>query len=190
MGNFFDFPRIGNELSEMRGVCYVLIFSEHRRNDLLEQYDLRVGKQKRLQQKKRNQTGRKIAFGLLRYIFPKMHPINWPNVYGRFGLRNVRRRSKIVGKYLPMRLETSGRNSNFGSNRMGNLVSDSKADVAGRLFAWSFRLSVAAGLRWDDLLNTAPTLVLLKNGPIGFAPKTKNRGNTKEDVGVQVFCIF
>ena len=61
-----------------------------------------------------------------------------------------------------------------------NIVSDSKADIAERLFAWSVRLAVAAGLRWDDLLNTAPTtLVLLKEGLIGFAPKAKTRGKSE-----------
>ena len=49
--------------------------------------------------------------------------------------------------------------------------------MAERIFARSFRLAVAAGLRWDDLLNTAPnTLVLIKAGLIGFAAKTKTRG--------------
>ena len=49
--------------------------------------------------------------------------------------------------------------------------------MAERIFAWSFRLGVAAGLRWGDLLNTAPnTLVLVKDGLIGFAAKTKTRG--------------
>ena len=59
----------------------------------------------------------------------------------------------------------------------GGLVYDSKSDIDERLFAWSFRLAVASDLRWGDLLNTAPaTLVLIKEGPIGFAAKTKTRG--------------
>ena len=62
----------------------------------------------------------------------------------------------------------------------GNIVSDSQCDVAERIFAWSFRLEVAAGLRWGDLLNTAPnTLVLLKSGLFWFAAKSKTRGKSE-----------
>ena len=57
------------------------------------------------------------------------------------------------------------------------MVSDHKEEMSGRISAWSFRLGVAAGLRWGDLLNTAPnTLVLVEDGLIGFAAKTKTRG--------------
>ena len=51
MGNFFDFLRIGNEPMEIWGVWSVLIFLE-RRTVLLEEYDVRVQKPKRLPQKK------------------------------------------------------------------------------------------------------------------------------------------
>ena len=62
----------------------------------------------------------------------------------------------------------------------GNMVSDSKSDISGRLFARSFRAAVAVGLRWDDLLNAAPTtLVLLREPLIGFAAKTKTRGKSE-----------
>ena len=62
---------------------------------------------------------------------------------------------------------------------MGDIVSDSKNDIAERISAWPFILAVA-GLRWGDLLNTAPTtLVLLKEGIIGFAEKTKTRGKSE-----------
>ena len=63
---------------------------------------------------------------------------------------------------------------------MGRRVSDSKSDIAERLFAWSFRLAVAAGLRRGDLLNAGPaTLVLLKEGLVGLASKTKKRGKSE-----------
>ena len=59
----------------------------------------------------------------------------------------------------------------------GGIVSDPQGEMAERISAWSFRLGVAAGLRWGDLLNTAPnTLVLVKDGLAGFAAKTKTRG--------------
>ena len=62
----------------------------------------------------------------------------------------------------------------------GGFVSDSPIDLTGRLFAWSSRASVAAGLRWVDLLSTAPaTLVLIKDGLIGFAVKTKTTGQAE-----------
>ena len=53
VGNFFDFLRIRNEPMATWGVWPVLIFPEHRRAVLLEEYDVRVQKQKRLQQKKK-----------------------------------------------------------------------------------------------------------------------------------------
>ena len=52
MGNFFDFLRTRNEPVEHWCLGSVLIFFEHRRNILLEQYDLRVVKQKLLQLQK------------------------------------------------------------------------------------------------------------------------------------------
>ena len=56
-------------------------------------------------------------------------------------------------------------------------VLDSSIDITERLFAWSFRVSVSSCLRWGDLLNTSPpTTVLMKDGIIGFAAKTKTRG--------------
>ena len=49
--------------------------------------------------------------------------------------------------------------------------------LTGRLFAWSSMVSIAAGLRWGDLLNTATaTTVLMQEGLIGFAVKTKTMG--------------
>ena len=60
----------------------------------------------------------------------------------------------------------------------GRYVPDSSRDLTERLFAWSSRVDVAAGLWWGDLLNTAPpTTVLLKEGLIGFAEKPKTRGS-------------
>ena len=59
-------------------------------------------------------------------------------------------------------------------------VSDSMLGLTKRLFAWSFRVAVAACLRWDDLLCTAPTtLVLMKEGLIVFAARTKTRGKSE-----------
>ena len=59
----------------------------------------------------------------------------------------------------------------------GKLISDPESDMAERIFAWYFRVAVAAGLRWGDLLNSSPnTLLLLTGGLTGFAAKTKTRG--------------
>ena len=56
----------------------------------------------------------------------------------------------------------------------GTYVSDSSMGITERLFTWSFRVSVEAGLRWGDLLNTAPeTTVLMNEGLIGLATKPK-----------------
>ena len=69
-----------------------------------------------------------------------------------------------------------------------SLVSDSESKhpsgwgggLGGDLFAWSFMVSVADGLRWGDLLNAPPsTLVLMNDGLIGFAAKTKTRGKSE-----------
>ena len=74
---------------------------------------------------------------------------------------------------------------------MGGFVSDSPIDLTGRLFAWPFRAEVADGLRWDDLLNTAPaTLVLTKDGLAAVAAKTKTRGDLKVDNGEPPISLF
>ena len=62
---------------------------------------------------------------------------------------------------------------------MATYVSDSNRDLTERLFARSFRLAVASCLRWADLISTAPsTSVLMKEGLIGFAAKTKTGGKS------------
>ena len=84
---------------------------------------------------------------------------DWENVY--------QRPRKQAGETPASILETCG-----------TYVSDSIKDLPGRLFVWSFRVAVAAALRWGDLINTAPaTTVLTHDGFIGFAGKTKTMGN-------------
>ena len=62
----------------------------------------------------------------------------------------------------------------------GGFVSDSSRDIAEILFPLPFRVAVASGLGWGDLLNTAPPkTVLTKEGLIGFASKTKTRGRSE-----------
>ena len=100
MGNFFDFLRIRNEQVEMWEVGSLLIFSEHSRTVLLEEYDVRVENQN-VYNRNRNQTGAEIAFGRLLYRSPEIPPNNGPNVFGRIGLRNARRRREIAVKYPP-----------------------------------------------------------------------------------------
>ena len=78
-----------------------------------------------------------------------------------------------------MPAKTGGSNSSALSNDMGEFVSDSSLGITERPSAWSFMVSVA-GLRWDELLNTAPTTtVLMKEGLIGFAAKTKTAGKSE-----------
>ena len=83
-----------------------------------------------------------------------------------------------MGNNLPAKAKKSGRNPDFGPLRMGGeMASDTQSDMTGGIFAWSFRVAVASGLRWDDVLNSAPnTLVLTIGGLTGFAAKTKTRG--------------
>ena len=71
-------------------------------------------------------------------------------------------------------------------------VSDSTSGLTERLCAWSFRVAVAAGLRWGDLLCTAPaTLVLMKEGLIGFAEKKpKPVESLKEDIAGAIDFAF
>ena len=57
----------------------------------------------------------------------------------------------------------------------GGYALDSIRDLTGRLFALSFRVAVAAGLRWDDILNAAPsTTVLMKVGFPNQAPSFRS----------------
>ena len=59
-----------------------------------------------------------------------------------------------------------------------------------RLCAWSFMVAVSAGLRWKDLLNSAPsTLVLMNEGLMWFAAKTATRESRKEDHGVGLLIL-
>ena len=72
-----------------------------------------------------------------------------------------------------------------------NIVPDSKNDIAERIFAWSFRLAAAAGLRWDDLLNTPPTtLVLLKRGSLGLQQRPKIEERLREYLGGLASSLF
>ena len=61
----------------------------------------------------------------------------------------------------------------------GEFVSDSSLCITEALFAWPFRVAVASGLRWGDLLSNAPaTTVLMEECHIGFAAKTKTMGKS------------
>ena len=55
-------------------------------------------------------------------------------------------------------------------------VSEPSRDLPETLSTWSFIVAVAEDLRWDDLLHDAPaTTVLMREGLIGFAAKTRTR---------------
>ena len=64
------------------------------------------------------------------------------------------------------------------------LIGDKNIDIPERLSARSFIIAVAAGIRRNDLLNTAPsTLDLMNEGRIGFAERPKRGRSLKGDIG-------
>ena len=59
------------------------------------------------------------------------------------------------------------------------------------IYDWSFIAEVAAGIRWDDLLNTAPDMaVLTKSYFIVFAEKAKTRGKSEGGPWGESPCAF
>ena len=74
---------------------------------------------------------------------------------------------------------------------MGNVRADSSRDLKERLSAWSFIAAVEEGIRWGDLLNTAPpAAVLMKEGLVGFAEKPKPWESMRVCHGRQVDTLF
>ena len=62
----------------------------------------------------------------------------------------------------------------------GAIVLYSSRNLTARLFARPSAVAVEAGLRWGDRLNTAPpATVLMREGLIGFAEKTKTTGKSE-----------
>ena len=76
--------------------------------------------------------------------------------------------------------ETGGWNSSLVSKSLGTVRLRLYARTNGKTIRMVFQSAVAACLRWDDLLCTAPkTLVLIKDGLIGFAAKPEARGKSE-----------
>ena len=66
------------------------------------------------------------------------------------------------------------------------MIADKSAQSHRGIPAWPFRVAVAAGLRWGDLLGIPPppsTLALANDALIGFSPETKQAGGLKRHVG-------
>ena len=168
----------------------VLIFFEHMREILTEEYDIRV---KNASLKSENPSRNP----------PKTHLNSYASAFGEF--------VEIAG--IPYLSDSDlgilhGAAKDWASvyqcprkqvrqipgtvlEACETYVSDPIRDLPGRLFAWSFSVAVSAGLRWGGLLNTAPdTTVLMKEGLIGFAAKTKTRGGSlKADHGDHVAIL-
>ena len=84
------------------------------------------------------------------------------------------------GKYLRRPRRQSGQNPIPVLGKWEDLISDSKTNHPGKLCDLSCRAAIAAGLRRGDLVNTSPSaLVLMKEGPVKFAAKTKTRGKSE-----------
>ena len=153
------------------------------------EYDTRVEKQKFPPFGKRSKTGTKIKPKRASSGHPEIFSHRWSKLSKRFGFSNVGRRGKTWESTHQRRRKQAAEIPASVLKDWEDLVSDSKSDLAERLFAWSFRVAAVAGLRWSDLLNTAPsTLVLIKAGLIGFASKTKTRG--KSEGRPRVACNF
>ena len=99
----------------------------------------------------------------LRLGFPKICYDFGNFLLGPVGFRNLTYRSERFGKSLPVPTKTGCPNWYPSLISLGGYISYSSRDLTERLFAWSFRVSVSAGLRWGDLINTSPpTTVLMK----------------------------
>ena len=160
------------------GVWAALSYFENRRAEPLDQYDLRVANQKRLDLKKGNRTDRKISFYECHDMFSKILASNRDTEnLSESDLLMLDLEAKDWETIYQRKRRQAGEIPAAALSEWGEMVSDPQGGASGRIFAWSFRVGVAAGLIWGDLLNTAPnTLVLVKDGLIGFAAKTKTRG--------------
>ena len=85
-----------------------------------------------------------------------------------------------MGKFVPTPAKTGGGIPVQVLKAWAEFVSDSSLDITERISEWSFRVDVA-GIRWADMLRTAPaTTVLMTEGLVGFAAKTKTTGGESE----------
>ena len=177
MLSFFEFLKARGEPITGWSVWAVLAYFQYKRTELLTLYDIRVAKQAKLAEKFAAKPIEKSHFTNFMYSFKKFIRIT--------GLKNV-----SDADITMLDLEAKDWESIYQRKRKQadeipiwvleeweNLISDPEAEMTERIFAWSFRVAVAAGLRWGDLLNSSPnTLILTTGGLTGFAAKTKARG--------------
>ena len=189
--NFLDFQKGRNEPAQEWDLGSVLIFFEHRRWILLEEYDLRI----KIRESKNLQKSARVPpkSHLNRYVaaFRKFVEIAWTTDPVESDLKISQVEEKDWESVYQCPRKQAGEIPAPGLMGWETYVSESSGDLPGRLFAWHFMISVASCLRWGDLLNTAPgTTVLMKEGLIGFAEKPRPVESLKEDHVGEVIFLF
>ena len=72
----------------------------------------------------------------------------------RLGHNDAKPRGERLGINLPTKTKQAEGIPMWVLEEWGKLISDPEADMTERIFAWSFRVAVAAGIRWGDLLSS------------------------------------
>ena len=171
--NFLDFQESRSEPAHEWDLWSALAFSEHRRTILSGKYDLRV-KNGSL---KCTKTG-KAAENASKYApaFREFFEIAGAQYLSESDLKILDVEAGDWGRVYQCPRKQAEQIPAPVLKAWGEYVSDARLGITERLFAWSFRVALAC-LRWDDLLNTAPTTaVLMEEGLIGFAAKNQNQG--------------
>ena len=127
----------------------MLIFSEHRRNNLSGGNDLRVAKQKPLQQKKEIKPVPKTHLNSYVASFRKFLSTAGIDFLDESDFKLLDIDAKSWGSTHQCPRKQAAEIHVSVLKAWGDLVSDSKRRIAGRLFAWPFRVAAAAGLRWE-----------------------------------------
>ena len=156
MANFFAFLKSRGEPETGWSVWAVLAYFQHKRPELITLYDIRVAKQNKLDDKS-DKAGRKSHFA------------NFATDLGKF-IRATCLQNLSESDLIMLDLEAEDCETIYQRNRKQagaipssslseweKIASDAQSDMAGGIFAWSFRVAVEEGLRWDDLLSSPQT---------------------------------
>ena len=135
-------PLIGWEL------WAVPVFFEQRRTELLEQYDERVAKQKRLEQKREAKPVEKPHFDNFTTALRKFLWVTGLTNLTASDLTMLDVDAKDWGTIYQRKRKQAGETPASALEARWNIASDSQSDVEERIFAWPFRLSAEAGIRW------------------------------------------